>query len=94
MGAAGAEHAERLRGRLDDLGVGTGNYFRALHLKSQGPSPDLLPVTERLHDGAVALPMSSELTLEQAQGVAAACAEALAAFPAAEGQAIAPTGEG
>ena len=94
MGAAGAEHAERLRGRLDDLGVGTGNYFRALHLKSRGPSPDLLPITERLHDGAVALPMSSELTPEQAQGVAAACAEALAAFPAAEGQAIAPTGEG
>jgi dTDP-4-amino-4,6-dideoxygalactose transaminase/nucleoside-diphosphate-sugar epimerase len=94
MRAAGAEHAERLRNRLADLGVGTGDYFRALHLRSQGPSPELLPVTERLHDGAVALPMSSELTAEQAQGVAAACAEALAAFPAAEGRAIAPAGEG
>lgn len=92
--ADGAEHAEQLRRHLADLGVGTGNYFRAQHLGSRGPMPQLLPVTERLHDGVVALPMSSELTLEGAQHVAAACAEALAAFPVAEGELVAEAGEG
>ncbi len=94
MRTDGAEHADRLRGHLADLGIGTGNYFRAQHLGSRGPLPQLLPVTERLHDGVVALPMSSELTLEQARHVAAACAEALAAFPVAEGELAAEAGEG
>jgi len=94
MRTGGAEHAEQLRRHLADLGVGTGDYFRAQHLGSLGPQPQLLPVTERLHDGVVALPMSSELTLEQAQHVAAACAEALAALSVAEGEFAAEAGEG
>jgi dTDP-4-amino-4,6-dideoxygalactose transaminase len=94
MRTCGAEHSEQLRRHLADLGVGTGDYFRAQHLGSRGPLPQLLPVTERLHDGVVALPMSSELTLEGAQHVAAACAEALAAFPAVEGELAAEAGEG
>lgn len=94
MCAAGAEHAECVRAHLADLGVGTGNYFRAQHLSSGGPMPQQLPVTERLHDGAVALPMSSELTSEDARHVAAACVEALAKFPAQAGELAAEAGEG
>jgi len=54
---------------LHELGIGTRDYFRALH-RISWRSDRLLPVTARLHDEVVALPMSSELTVEDADRVA------------------------
>jgi dTDP-4-amino-4,6-dideoxygalactose transaminase/nucleoside-diphosphate-sugar epimerase len=61
---------------LAALGVETKRYFTALHVEdksaaSHGP----LPITEQLHDAVLALPMSSELTVEDAQAVIAAVVE-------------------
>jgi hypothetical protein len=54
---------------LGELGIGTRDYFQALH-RTGWHSDRLLPITARLHDEAVALPMSSELTIEDAERVA------------------------
>jgi dTDP-4-amino-4,6-dideoxygalactose transaminase/nucleoside-diphosphate-sugar epimerase len=54
---------------LGELGIGTRDYFQALH-RTGWRSDRLLPITARLHVEAVALPMSSELTLEDAERVA------------------------
>jgi dTDP-4-amino-4,6-dideoxygalactose transaminase/nucleoside-diphosphate-sugar epimerase len=58
-----------LMAALGELGIGTRDYFRALH-RIGWRSDRLLPVTERLHTEVVALPMSSELTIEDADLVA------------------------
>jgi dTDP-4-amino-4,6-dideoxygalactose transaminase len=68
--------------RLDDrdliqesmlrLGVGSKPYFLALHLTSHPPrdrEPHDLPVTADLHEHALALPMSSEMTTSDAERV-------------------------
>lgn len=54
---------------LGELGIGTRDYFQALHRigwRSERP----LPATSRLHGEAVALPMSSEMTIDDAERVA------------------------
>ncbi|MEU8228483.1 aminotransferase class I/II-fold pyridoxal phosphate-dependent enzyme [Actinoplanes sp. NPDC048967] len=60
-----------LQRRLDALGVGTKPYFAAVHRGPLGAG-ETLPVTDALHAEALALPMSSELTPEQAERVVAA----------------------
>ncbi|MFI5835249.1 aminotransferase class I/II-fold pyridoxal phosphate-dependent enzyme [Micromonospora sp. NPDC051300] len=56
---------------LAALGVQTKPYFAAIHRGPLGGG-ERLPVTERLDAEALALPMSSELTVEQAERVVAA----------------------
>jgi perosamine synthetase len=75
MRALGPGRADVLRAELGVLGVRTKNYFRALHLGSHA-APLALPVTEHLHAEVIALPMSSELTQEDAEAVAAALYQA------------------
>ena len=68
-----------LAARLARLGVQTKPYFPAQHLHYELPAPgQRLPVTERLDREALALPMSSELSRAQAEGVAWALEEAAA----------------
>jgi dTDP-4-amino-4,6-dideoxygalactose transaminase len=59
---------DALQRSLLDYGVQTKPYFRALHLSAMG-NGERLPVTERLDTEVLALPMSSELTEEQAESV-------------------------
>jgi dTDP-4-amino-4,6-dideoxygalactose transaminase len=59
---------DALQHSLLDYGVQTKRYFRALHLTGMG-NGERLPVTERLDTEVLALPMSSELTEEQAENV-------------------------
>jgi dTDP-4-amino-4,6-dideoxygalactose transaminase/nucleoside-diphosphate-sugar epimerase len=69
---------ERLAHRLALLGVQTKPYFRAQHLHYELPAVGLhLPVTERLDRDALALPMSSELSAQQAETVAVAVEDAV-----------------
>ncbi len=68
----------RVTRELARLGVETKEYFRALHIGTLAGRPHLrLPVTERLDRDALALPMSSELTEEDADAVAVALELAL-----------------
>jgi dTDP-4-amino-4,6-dideoxygalactose transaminase len=67
-----------LQRALDDRGVQTKPYFRALHLTGFGDGGPL-PVTERLDGEVLALPMSSELTEEDAERVVTAVRQCLAA---------------
>jgi perosamine synthetase len=60
-----------LQQALADRGVQTKPYFRALHRAGFGDG-ERLPVTERLDGEALALPMSSELTEEDAEKVTTA----------------------
>ncbi|MCO5974714.1 aminotransferase class I/II-fold pyridoxal phosphate-dependent enzyme [Actinoallomurus soli] len=53
---------------LLERGVHTKPYFRAAHLAAFG-NGERLPVTERLDAEALALPMSSELTVEEAEKI-------------------------
>jgi dTDP-4-amino-4,6-dideoxygalactose transaminase/nucleoside-diphosphate-sugar epimerase len=70
---------ERVARELARLGVDTKDYFRALHLQTVEQSTHVrLPATERLDREALALPMSSELTEEEADAVAVALELALA----------------
>jgi dTDP-4-amino-4,6-dideoxygalactose transaminase/nucleoside-diphosphate-sugar epimerase len=57
------------------LGVQTKRYFQAQHVARGCRAAGLLPATEELHDGVLALPMSSELTVEDAEDVVAALVE-------------------
>jgi dTDP-4-amino-4,6-dideoxygalactose transaminase len=75
MRVLGRQRSEAFRSELGALGVKTRDYFRALHLGSHH-SPTRLPVTELLHDEVLALPMSSELVIEDAEAVVAALYEA------------------
>ncbi len=59
---------DALQRSLLGYGVQTKPYFRALHLTGMG-NGERLPVTERLDAEVLALPMSSELTREQAENV-------------------------
>jgi dTDP-4-amino-4,6-dideoxygalactose transaminase/nucleoside-diphosphate-sugar epimerase len=69
---------ERVARELARLGVETRDYFRALHVGSADADLDVrLPATERLDREVLALPMSSELTGEDADGVAVALELAL-----------------
>jgi dTDP-4-amino-4,6-dideoxygalactose transaminase/nucleoside-diphosphate-sugar epimerase len=68
---------DALRGALGDCGVQTKPYFRALHMAGFGDG-ELLPVTERLDGEVLALPMSSELTEEDAEQVVIAVRHCLA----------------
>jgi dTDP-4-amino-4,6-dideoxygalactose transaminase len=68
---------EALQRALGDCGVQTKPYFRALHMA--GPGDGGLPVTERLDGEVLALPMSSELTEEDAEQVVIAVRHCLAA---------------
>jgi dTDP-4-amino-4,6-dideoxygalactose transaminase/nucleoside-diphosphate-sugar epimerase len=68
-----------LQGGLDSLGIQTRPYFSALHkdrlyrqLAGPAASATDLPVTDQLHTEVLALPMSSELSEEDAERVAAA----------------------
>ncbi len=54
---------------LGELGIGTRDYFQALH-RIGWQSERLLPATSRLHGEAMALPMSSEMTIDDAERVA------------------------
>jgi dTDP-4-amino-4,6-dideoxygalactose transaminase/nucleoside-diphosphate-sugar epimerase len=68
---------ERLARRLALLGVQTKPYFPAQHLHYEMPAVGLhLPVTERLDREALAFPMSSELSAQQAETVAVAIEDA------------------
>ncbi|MFC4146752.1 aminotransferase class I/II-fold pyridoxal phosphate-dependent enzyme [Micromonospora mangrovi] len=62
---------DRVGRELAALGVQTKPYFAAVHRGPLGGG-EHLPVTERLDAEALALPMSSELTVEQAERVVAA----------------------
>ncbi|QLQ38339.1 aminotransferase class I/II-fold pyridoxal phosphate-dependent enzyme [Micromonospora robiginosa] len=62
---------DRVAAELAALGVQTKPYFAAIHRGPLGGG-ERLPVTERLDTEALALPMSSELTVEQAERVVAA----------------------
>jgi dTDP-4-amino-4,6-dideoxygalactose transaminase/nucleoside-diphosphate-sugar epimerase len=70
---------EALAEALARLGVGTKPYFRALHRHGfrGGPGQPDLPVTDALDADALALPMSSELTEEDAERVVVAVEHAL-----------------
>lgn len=77
VGRAGDGRRDVVRAGLDALGVATKPYYEpALHrLPWPGapPVPDVdLPVTSALVDTALALPLSSEMTAEQAEVVVAA----------------------
>ena len=65
-----------LQRRLDDLGVRTKPYFGAIHRGPLG-NGERLPVTEALDVEALALPLSSEITVEQAERVVAAVRRSL-----------------
>jgi dTDP-4-amino-4,6-dideoxygalactose transaminase/nucleoside-diphosphate-sugar epimerase len=69
---------DALQRALGDCGVQTKPYFRALHLAGFGDG-EQLPVTERLDGEVLALPMSSELTEEDAEQVVIAVRHCLAA---------------
>lgn len=69
---------DALRRSLGDCGVQTKPYFRALHMAGFGDG-EQLPVTERLDGEVLALPMSSELTEEDAEQVVIAVRHCLAA---------------
>jgi len=69
---------DALQRALGDCGVQTKPYFRALHMAGFGDGK-LLPVTERLDGEVLALPMSSELTEEDAEQVVIAVRHCLAA---------------
>lgn len=63
---------DRLVKKLEALGIGTKPYYApALHRLPWGPSAESaeLPVTDVLHDQALALPMSSELSVGEAERV-------------------------
>ncbi|MFG1675688.1 aminotransferase class I/II-fold pyridoxal phosphate-dependent enzyme [Micromonospora sp. NPDC049282] len=64
-------HRDRVAAELAALGVQTKPYFAAIHHGPLGGG-ERLPVTDRLDAEALALPMSSELTVEQAERVVAA----------------------
>jgi perosamine synthetase len=68
---------DALQRSLLDCGVQTKPYFRALHLAGPG-NGERLPVTERLDAEVLALPMSSELTEEDAEKVVMAVQHCLA----------------
>ncbi|MEO8289050.1 MAG: aminotransferase class I/II-fold pyridoxal phosphate-dependent enzyme [Chloroflexota bacterium] len=62
-----------LQSSLAHLGIETRDYFRALHLQQSMSSTSVrLPVTEELDAEVMALPMSSEMTEEDAEAVVAA----------------------
>lgn len=69
---------DALQRALGDCGVQTKPYFRALHMAGFGDG-EPLPVTERLDGEVLALPMSSELTEEDAEQVVIAVRHCLAA---------------
>jgi dTDP-4-amino-4,6-dideoxygalactose transaminase len=69
---------DALQRALGDCGVQTKPYFRALHMAGFGDG-EQLPVTERLDGEVLALPMSSELTEEDAEQVVIAVRHCLAA---------------
>lgn len=75
---------DALQQSLLDLGVQTKPYFRALHLTALG-NGERLPVTERLDTEVLALPMSSELTEEQAESVVMAVRHCLRRLSAGRG---------
>ena len=67
-----------LAASLDRLGIGTKPYFPALHRSGwPGHEPSDLPVTERLHEEALALPISSELAPRTVRQIAAAVRQLL-----------------
>lgn len=65
-----------LEHELNALGVETKRYFRALHLSDPSARCGPLSTTEHLHDGVLALPMSSEITPDDAESAVAALVEA------------------
>jgi dTDP-4-amino-4,6-dideoxygalactose transaminase len=67
-----------LQRALGGCGVQTKRYFRALHMAGFGDG-ERLPVTERLDGEVLALPMSSELTEEDAEQVVIAVRHCMAA---------------
>jgi dTDP-4-amino-4,6-dideoxygalactose transaminase/nucleoside-diphosphate-sugar epimerase len=68
---------DALQRSLLECGLQTKPYFRALHLTGLG-NGEQLPVTERLDAEVLALPMSSELTEEDAERVVMAVQHCLA----------------
>lgn len=76
----GAERRDWLGAELAALGVETKRYFRPLHRHGFGHLPGAsrhrLPVTDRLDASVLAVPMSSELSTEQIERVAAAIEQA------------------
>jgi dTDP-4-amino-4,6-dideoxygalactose transaminase/nucleoside-diphosphate-sugar epimerase len=60
---------EWVRESLRQLGIDTRDYFQALHRTGWRTDREL-PTSSRLHREAVALPMSSELTVDDAERVA------------------------
>ncbi len=68
---------DELARALAECGVQTKPYFRALHLAVPGRG-ERLPVTERLDAEVLALPMSSELTSDDAEQVVMAVQHVLA----------------
>jgi len=75
MGVSPPARRPALERDLAALGVETKRYFRALHVGEDGASHGPLSITEQLHDAVLALPMSSELTVEDAEAVIAALVE-------------------
>jgi perosamine synthetase len=79
---------DALQRSLLEYGVQTRPYFGALHLAGMGGG-ERLPVTERLAAEALALPMSSELTEEQAENVVTAVRHCLGRLMARRGGLVA-----
>jgi len=83
----GTDRRDRMAAELGRLGVGTKVYFEPLHRHGfahlhRTTTTDRLPVTDRLDQEVLAIPMSSELSGEQVERVAVALARALAAVDA------------
>jgi dTDP-4-amino-4,6-dideoxygalactose transaminase len=79
----------RLQDSLAGLGVQTKPYFAAIHLGPLG-NGERLPVTEALDAEALALPVSSELTVEQAERVVVALGRCLPSLPDDPDDVVAP----
>jgi dTDP-4-amino-4,6-dideoxygalactose transaminase len=72
---------------LGTLGIETKPYFPALHCTTHvdpASRPDPLPVTERLHSHALALPLSSEMSDRDVDGVLVGIDRALASIASAD----------
>jgi len=73
---AGGGRRDRMIRELAQRGIGTGVHFIPCHMQPLFAAPGVrLPVTERLYEEIVSLPLASDLTQEEAAEVIAAVRE-------------------
>jgi dTDP-4-amino-4,6-dideoxygalactose transaminase/nucleoside-diphosphate-sugar epimerase len=86
---------DKVRASLLRQGVATKPYFPALHRTTHpsGEHQHSLPMTERLHREALALPMSSEMDEAQADAVVFATARVLQRASVVDAELSAPAGQ-